>query len=171
VSLIDLDNAVHSYFLVLCTMILVFVFLRLLLRSALGRALQGIGSNEQRLRSLGFPVYWYKVASFTIAGGLAGLAGYLSAMQFGFVNPEILAWHQSGNVLLMLILGGLGTLYGGIVGAFVFVALQEIFSSLTTHWQLPLGVSIVLLVLFLPGGLASVGARFRQMFIGDPRGD
>jgi branched-chain amino acid transport system permease protein len=165
---IDLSNAVHSYFLVLCTMVLVFVFLRLLLRSALGRALQGIGSNEQRLRSLGFPVYWYKVASFTIAGGLAGLAGYLSAMQFGFVNPEILSWHQSGNVLLMLILGGLGTLYGGIAGAFVFVALQEIFSSLTTHWQLPLGVSIVLLVLFLPGGLASLGTRFRQMFIGAP---
>jgi branched-chain amino acid transport system permease protein len=165
---IDLGNAVHSYFLVFAAMVLVFVFLRLLLRSAFGHALQGIGSNEHRLRSLGFPVYWYKVASFTVAGGLAGLAGFLSAMQYGFVNPEILSWHQSGNVLLMLILGGLGTLYGGVAGAFVFVALQEIFSSVTTHWQLLLGASIVLLVIFLPGGLASVGTRFRQLFIGAP---
>jgi branched-chain amino acid transport system permease protein len=92
-------------------------------------------------------------------------------MQFGFVNPEILSWHQSGNVLLMLILGGIGTLYGGIAGAFVFVALQEVFSSLTTHWQLSLGLSIVLLVLFLPGGLASLGTKFRQTFVGEPGRD
>ena len=70
-----------------------------------------------------FPVYRYKLASFTLAGALAGLAGYLSALQFGFVNPELLSWHQSGNVLLMLILGGIGSLYGAVVGAFAFVAL------------------------------------------------
>ena len=171
VELVNLANPVHGYFFVFGSMVLVYVFLRLLLRSAFGRALRGIGSNEHRLRSLGFPVYWYKVASFTIAGGLAGLAGYLSAMQFGFVNPEILSWHQSGNVLLMLILGGLGTLYGGVAGAFAFVALSEAFSSVTTRWQLLLGGTIVLLVIFLPGGLASVGARFRQMLIGEPAVD
>ena len=102
-----------------------FLFLRMLLASPFGRALQGIRSNEHRMRSLGFPVYRYKLASFALAGALAGLAGYLSAMQFGFVNPELLSWHQSGNVLLMLILGGLGSLYGAVVGAFAFVALQE----------------------------------------------
>ncbi len=170
VAIVDLDNPLHGYFLVLGAMVLVYAFLRVLLRSAFGHALRGIGSNEHRLRSLGFPVYWYKVASFTIAGGLAGLAGYLSAMQFGFVNPEILSWHQSGNVLLMLILGGLGTLHGGVAGAFAFVALQEAFSSVTTHWQLLLGGTIVLLVIFLPGGLASIGSRFRQMLVGEPSG-
>ena len=87
-------------------------------------------------------------------------------MQFGFVNPEILSWHQSGNVLLMLILGGLGTLHGAVVGAFAFVALQEVFQSLTTRWQLLLGAAIVLLVLFMPGGLASIPARFRRSLIG-----
>ncbi len=95
-----------------------------MLRSPFGRALQGIRSNEHRMRSLGFPVYRYKLASFTLAGALAGLAGYLSALQFGFVNPELLSWHQSGNVLLMLILGGVGSLYGAVVGAFAFVALH-----------------------------------------------
>ena len=163
---LDFSNVLHGYYFVLALMAIVFLFLRLVLRSTFGRALQGIRSNEHRMRSLGVPVYWYKVARFTVAGALAGLAGYLSTLQFGFVNPEILSWHQSGNVLLMLILGGLGTLYGGIAGAFVFVALEEIYSAVTTHWQLLLGGTIVLLVLFLPGGLASAGARFRRMLLG-----
>lgn len=163
----DLASATHTYYFVFAAMLLVLVFLRVLLRSAFGRALQGIRSNEHRMRSLGFPVYRYKLASFTLAGALAGLAGYLSAMQFGFVNPEIISWHQSGNVLLMLILGGVGSLYGGIAGAFAFVALQELYQSVTTHWQLLLGVTIILLVIFLPGGLASVGVRFKRTLVGD----
>jgi branched-chain amino acid transport system permease protein len=165
----DLGNTTHVYYFVLTLLVAVFVFLRVVLRSPFGRALQGIRSNEHRMRSLGFPVYWYKLASFTLAGALAGLAGYLSTLQFGFVNPELLSWHQSGNVLLMLILGGLGSLYGAVVGAFAFVALTEIFQSLTRHWQLLLGGTIILLVIFLPGGLASVGGRFRRTLIGDAR--
>ena len=162
----DLGNATHVYFFVFALLVLVFLFLRTLLRSPFGRALQGIRSNEHRMRSLGFPVYRYKLASFTIAGALAGLAGYLSALQFGFVNPELLSWHQSGNVLLMLILGGQGSLYGAAVGAFAFVALEEVYSSMTTHWQLLLGATIIALVIFLPGGLASVAGRFKRELIG-----
>ncbi len=162
----DLSNATHVYYFVLATMLVVFVFLRVLLRSAFGRALQGIRGNEHRMLSLGFPVYRYKLASFGIAGALAGLAGYLSAMQYGFVNPELLSWHQSGNVLLMLILGGVGSLYGAVIGACAFVALQELFSSVTPHWQLLLGATIVLLVIFLPGGIASITGRFERTLIG-----
>ncbi len=164
----DFANAAHVYYFVLVLLATVFIFLRLLLRSTFGRALQGIKSNEHRMRSLGFPVYLYKLASFAIAGALAGLAGYLSALQFGFVNPELLSWHQSGNVLLMLILGGSGSLYGAVIGAFAFVAMEEIFSSVTTHWQLLLGATIILLVIFLPGGLASVAKRFQRTLIGRP---
>ncbi len=164
----DLGNATTLYYVVLVLLVVVFAFLRTVLRSPFGRALQGIRSNEHRMRSLGFPVYWYKLASFTLAGALAGLAGYLSALQFGFVNPELLSWHQSGNVLLMLILGGLGSLTGAVVGAFAFVALTEIFQTLTGHWQLLLGGAIILLVVFLPGGLASVSARFRRTLVGGP---
>jgi branched-chain amino acid transport system permease protein len=155
----DLEKPVHAYYMVLCFLVLTFVFLRLLLRSPFGRALQGIRANEQRMGSLGFPVFAYKLASFGIAGALAGLAGYLSAAQDGFVNPEILSWHQSGNVLLMVILGGAGTPYGPIAGAFVLVSMEEILSSLTNHWQLWLGAAIVLLVLFLPGGLGNAVRR------------
>jgi branched-chain amino acid transport system permease protein len=163
----DLANAWHVYYFVLALLVAVFALLRAVLRSPFGRALQGIRSNEHRMISLGFPVYWYKLASFTLAGALAGLAGYLSALQFGFVNPELLSWHQSGNVLLMLILGGTGSLYGAVVGAFAFVALTEIFQALTKHWQLLLGGAIILLVIFLPGGLASVAGRFRRTLVGE----
>ena len=164
---IDLGNTTHVYYLVFAVLVVSFILLRLVLRSPFGRALMGIRSNEQRMRSLGFPVYRYKLASFTLAGTLAGLAGYLSALQFGFVNPELLSWHQSGNVLLMLILGGVGSLYGGVVGAFAFVALTEGFQAMTRHWQLLLGSSIIALVIFLPGGLASIAGRFRRTLVGE----
>ena len=163
----DLGNASHVYYCVLVLLVAAFAFLQVMLRSSFGRALQGIRSNEHRMRSLGFAVYRYKLASFTLAGALAGLAGYLSALQFGFVNPELLSWHQSGNVLLMLILGGFGSLYGAVVGAFAFVALTEIFQALTRHWQLLLGAAIIVLVIFLPGGIASVAGRFRRTHVGE----
>lgn len=167
-KILDVANERHAYYLVLALMVSVYLFLRALLRSPLGRALQGIKSNEHRMRSLGFPVFHYKLASFTIAGALGGLAGYLSAMQFGYVNPELLSWHQSGNVLLMLILGGLGSLRGAVVGAFAFVLLQELFQTVTDHWLLLFGGTILLVVAFLPGGLGSVTARVERALVGGP---
>jgi branched-chain amino acid transport system permease protein len=167
-QLLDLSSPRTIYYLALAAMALVLGFLRLLLRAPFGRALQGIKANEQRMRSLGFRTYQYKLASFTLAGALAGLAGYLSALQYGYVNPELLAWHQSGNVLLMVILGGPGTFTGAALGAFGFALLQEVFQSATVRWQLLLGSTIVLLVLFVPGGLASLRARFRSALVGGP---
>ncbi|MBE7521264.1 MAG: branched-chain amino acid ABC transporter permease [Burkholderiales bacterium] len=165
----DLDRPLHVYYVVLAVLVAVFLFLQLLLRSPFGRALQGIRANEQRMRALGFPVTAYKLAAFTLAGALAGLAGWLLAAQSGFVNPEILSWHQSGNVLLMVILGGAGTPYGPIVGAFALTLLHELFSTLTRHWQLWLGISIVLIVLFMPGGLGHLTRRVRRSLFGGVR--
>ena len=167
---LDFANALTTYYFVLAWLVAVYAFLVVMLRSPFGHALKGIRDNEHRMTSLGYPTYFYKLASFTIAGALAGLAGYLSALQFGFVNPEQLSWHQSGNVLLMLILGGVGTLNGAVIGAFVFAALQEIFQYLTIHWQLLLGGAIILLVLFLPGGIATVATRLRRSLVGGPHG-
>jgi branched-chain amino acid transport system permease protein len=167
----DLESPRQTYWLVLLATVAVLAFLRTLKRSPLGRALQGIRYNEHRMRSLGYPVHRYQLASFTLAGALAGLAGYLSALQYGFVNPELLSWHQSGNALLMVILGGLGSIHGAALGAFSFVALQEVFQSLTGRWQLLLGATIVLLVLALPGGLQSVTGRLQRALVGDPSGE
>lgn len=162
----DLDNPLHLYYLIVAVLVLVYLFLRLLLRSPFGKVLVGIKSNEHRMQSMGYRTFTYKLAAFSLAGGLAGAAGYLYAVLFGFVTPELLSWHQSGNVLLMVILGGMGNLVGALLGALAFVAMQEVFSAWTKHWQLVMGSVIVLAVLFLPGGLSALPGRIRTAFAG-----
>jgi branched-chain amino acid transport system permease protein len=152
----DLENFTHLYFLVLATFLLVLGFVRLLERSPFGHVIAGIRVNEHRMRALGFSTFRYKLACFVIAGGLAGLAGYLSAVQFGVVNPEMLGWHLSGAGLMMVILGGMGTLLGPVLGAATMMLLELVFQSLTKHWQLLMGLVVVLVALMLPRGLAGL---------------
>ncbi|WP_119156651.1 branched-chain amino acid ABC transporter permease [Caldimonas tepidiphila] len=159
---LDLEQPAHFYWFTLALMGLTAGVLGLVLRSRLGHALVGIKHNEQRMRATGFATTGYKLASFVIAGALAGVAGFLFAIQHGYVNPEILSWHQSGNALLMIILGGLGSLPGAVMGAFSFVLLSEWFSSLTKHWQLLMGGFIILVVALMPQGLAGGIASLRQ---------
>jgi len=159
---LDLESPVQFFYLVQVMLILVYAFLSRLLHAPFGRALAGIRVNEQRMRSIGFAVFSYKLGAFVLAGALAGLSGYLAACQFGFVNPEILAWHQSGIVLMMVILGGMGRLHGAVIGAFAYVLLQEVLSAQALlgayagFWQLPMGILIVLSVLFFPQGLGAL---------------
>jgi len=159
---IDLGDGTQFYYVVLAILVVAFAFLRVLLASRFGHALSGIRSNEQRMRALGFDTYAYKLAAFAIAGALAGVAGYFAAIQFGFVNPEMLSWHESANVLLMVILGGSGTAFGAIVGAFAFILLEDAFSLATRHWLLLMGGFVIAAVMLLPGGLASAGERWRH---------
>ena len=166
-DLLNLEKLENFYWLVLALMAAVYLLLRRVLGSSFGRALLGIKVNEHRMRALGFPVFKYQLASFTLSGALAGLAGYMAAVQYGFVNPEILSWHQSGAVLMMVILGGMGTLYGSVVGAFAFVLLQEVLSNqawfgiAAKHWQLAMGIFIMLVALYMPQGLAGLVQKFR----------
>jgi branched-chain amino acid transport system permease protein len=159
---LDMENPVQFYYLVFVVMLAVYGLLTKALHAPFGKALQGIKANESRMRSIGYPVFWYKLGAFVLGGALAGLAGYLAACQFGFVNPEILAWHHSGMVLMMVILGGMGRLHGAVFGAFAYVLLQEVFSAsqlfgiYAKHWQLAMGSLIVLTVLVLPHGLAGL---------------
>ncbi len=154
----DLEKFGDFYFVVLALFITAFLFLRMVLRSVFGQVISGIHVNEGRMRSLGFPTFRYKLASFVMAAMLAGMAGYLSAVQFGVVNPDMLGWHLSGTVLMMVILGGMGSLIGPIVGAFAMMLLELGFQSLTKHWQLPMGVAIVLVALLLPRGLVGLAS-------------
>lgn len=162
----ELTETNTLYYFVMALMVAVLMFMALLLRSPLGRALQGIRENEHRMAAIGFPVLRYKLAAFTLSGSLAGLAGYLYAVLGGGVNPELPSWHQSADVLLMVILGGMGQLWGGVIGAFSFVLLQELLSSFTNLWHLWLGTVIVLLVLFLPDGMISLVARVKALLRG-----
>ena len=147
-----------------------YLVLRIILRAPFGHALQGIRVNEHRMRALGFATFRYKLAAFVIAGGLAGLAGYLDAAQFGTVSPDLFGWRQSGIVLMMVILGGKDKLYGAILGAFALVLLQDVLADATRHWLLPMGLFIILAVLVLPQGLSGLGARLRAVRRREARG-
>jgi len=159
---LTVNDPVNFYWLVLVALVLTVVALAVLLRSRFGHALVGIRHNEQRMRAAGYATYRYQLGAFVAGGVFAGLAGYLYAIQFGFVNPEIASWHQSGNAMLMVILGGVGSLAGAVLGAFSFVLLAEWFSTLTKHWQLLMGGFIIVAVALLPRGLVSVPAVLRQ---------
>jgi branched-chain amino acid transport system permease protein len=167
-SLLDLDRPLVLYFFTFAVLAAVFGFLALLSRSRLGRALAGIRVNEQRMRATGFATYPYKLAAFTISGALAGLAGFLFAVKDGYVNPELLSWHLSGAVLIMIILGGIGHLRGALVGAFAYVLLQEFFKSeavfgeFARHWHLGLGITIIASVALLPKGLVGLPALWQR---------
>src|SRR6476469_5724190 len=169
VTLIDLDRPLTLYYVALAALVLVYALLVLVGRSRFGHALAGIKANEQRMRAAGFSTYPYKLAAFALAGGLAGVAGFLYSVKDGFVNPEILAWHQSGTVLLMLILGGIGTLRGAVIGAFLFVVLKELFQSealfgsFARHWQLPLGLTIIGCVALMPNGITGLPSQLRSL--------
>ena len=167
--LIDLGRPLTFYYATLACLVLVYALLAVVGRSRFGHALAGIRANEQRMRAAGFSTYPYKLAAFTLAGVLAGVAGFLHAVKDGFVNPEDLAWHQSGAVLLMLILGGIGTLRGAVLGALVFVLLKETFQSealfgaFARHWQLPLGLAIIACVAMMPNGVVALPMQLRRV--------
>ena len=167
-TLVDFDRPLTFYFVTLAALVLVYAVLASVGRSRFGHALSGIKANEQRMRAAGFSTYPYKLAAFVLAGALAGVAGFLYAVKDGYVNPEILAWHQSGTVLLMLILGGIGSLRGAVVGAFLFVVLKELFQSealfggFAKHWQLPLGLTIIACVALMPNGIIGLPSQLRR---------
>jgi branched-chain amino acid transport system permease protein len=162
---LNLDDKRQLYYAVIGTLIGTYALLALLMRSRFGHALAGIRVNEQRMRAAGYSTYGYKLAAFVIAGALAGLAGFLLAVKDGAVNPELLSWHESGAVLLMLILGGIGSLSGAVIGAIAFTLLKELFQlevllgPLASHWQMTLGFTIIAFVALLPKGLIGLRAR------------
>ncbi|MSP67343.1 MAG: branched-chain amino acid ABC transporter permease [Alphaproteobacteria bacterium] len=153
---LDLSRGYSFYYVALACLVLAYLLLRVLVRSPFGRVMRGIRVNEARMQALGYATYGYKLVAFVIAGTLAGVAGFLHTAHAEFVNPALLHWHLSGLVLMMVILGGRGTLHGPVAGAFIMVLLQEYLSGLTKHWMLPMGLFVVAVVLFLPRGIAGL---------------
>jgi branched-chain amino acid transport system permease protein len=166
-GLFDLENKLAFYYFTLALVLLVYVFLRRLLWSPFGRVLAGIRVNEHRMRAMGYATFGYKLAAFTLAGALAGLAGYLWGAQTGYINPELMGFHMSAHAIMMVILGGMGNFAGAIVGAFAFEYLLHWFKDLPTigavnlgkHWQLWMGMFIVLVVVLAPRGLLGLVER------------
>lgn len=150
---LDLSNDASFYYTCLGLLIGFLLFSRRLVNSRFGMVIRGCKENERRMGALGFPTYRYKLVCFVIAGAGAGLAGALMANQTEFVSPSLLHWTVSGDILVMVILGGVGTLVGPVFGATVFLLLEEFLSRYTEHWMLFLGPILIFVVLFARRGL------------------
>lgn len=144
----------HGYLLTL--VVLVAVVLWRVVRSPFGHVLRGIHENEARMEALGYAVDRYKLLAFVIAGMVAGVAGSLYAQFSGSITPDAFFWKTSGEALLMVIIGGTGSLGGAMLGAAAFILLQSLVSTYTERWMLILGATFILFVLFAPGGIVGV---------------
>ncbi len=151
------------FYVLLMLLILTYVLLSRLIASRFGRVLRGLTDNETRMQAIGFTPYPYRLTAYVIAGTLCGLAGFLLGNQAEFVSPAYMHWQRSGELIMMVLLGGTGTLYGPMFGALAFLMLEETLSRLLEHWRVVLGPVLVLMVLFARGGIAGAIDACRQL--------
>jgi len=152
-GILNLANRTTFYFICLACLVATVALVAHLARTRFGLVLRGAALNERRMRALGFPVYRYRLAAFVIAGALCGLAGILLANHSEFVSPSIMNWGRSADLIIMVVLGGMGSAIGPLIGAMVFMLAEETLSHLTTYWQLIFGPLILIFVRFARSGL------------------
>lgn len=156
---LDLKNDVTFYFLVLLLLVITLVLISRIMHSRFGRVIQAIRDDDVRVDAIGFPSYRYKWVLFVIAGTLGGLAGALMVNHQNYVSPNLMHWTQSGILMVMVILGGVGTLTGGVWGALVLLILEDVLAEYTLHWQFYVGWFLLAVVLLAPKGLAGLFRR------------
>ncbi|MBI3993461.1 MAG: branched-chain amino acid ABC transporter ATP-binding protein/permease [Candidatus Lambdaproteobacteria bacterium] len=152
-GLVNLGDDVTLYYVSYVALLVALWLSWRLIGSRFGRAIAGARSNERRMQAIGFPTYSYKLTAFVIAGGLCGFAGALMANHDTFVSPSMMHWIKSGDLIIMVVLGGMGTLFGPVVGAVAFLFLEELLSSITEHWQVIFGPLLIVVVIFARGGI------------------
>ncbi len=150
------QDETRFYYLLLFTVSAVIYCCYRLINSRFGRVLRGCGANELRMRALGYNTYAFKLVSFSIAGGIAGLSGAMLATTESYVSPAMMHWTQSGNLIVMVVVGGVGTLFGPVLGATVFVTMDKFLPDLTEHWMVLFGPVLVLLAIFAHGGIINL---------------
>ncbi len=159
VDALDLGDDTVLYYFILVVMIFCVYVARRIVRSRFGMVVQGARSNEQRMQAIGFPTFRYKLTAFVIAGTMCGVAGALLANLTEFVTPEYMNWFRSGEIMVMVLMGGMGTLFGPLFGAAAFLLLEEVLSSLTENWMIIFGPLLVILVLFARNGIYGMFAK------------
>ncbi|GGE62388.1 branched-chain amino acid transport system permease protein [Paenalcaligenes hominis] len=152
---LDLSNDVQFYYVVLAIVVVAFLVFKQLMESRFGHALRGAKENPSRMQALGYPVYGIQLVAYTLSGALMGLAGALLANHNLFVSPSLMHWTQSADLIIMVLVGGMGLMFGGVAGAAVLLVLEEILRNWTEFWHLPLGVLLLIVVFAAPQGLAS----------------
>jgi branched-chain amino acid transport system permease protein len=152
-GLLDLTNPYAFYYVVLGVLVALLWLGHRLIHARFGTVVRAARSNEARMQAIGFSTFRYKLAAFVIAGAVCGLAGALLANQTEYLTPSYMHWTRSGDIMVMVILGGMGTLFGPVLGAIALLLLEDLLSAWTVHWQVVLGPLLVLVVLYGRGGL------------------
>lgn len=158
-GLAPFTNTRLFYYIVLACLAGCYWLCRTLVVSRFGRVFRGARENATRMATLGYDIYRYQLAAYAISGALGGLAGFLLANATDFVSPAYMSWQRSGELIIMILFGGLGTLHGAIVGALAYVLLGEWLSDLTENWKMIFGPLLVLIVLVARGGLLGLAAQ------------
>jgi branched-chain amino acid transport system permease protein len=152
-DLLNLSNRTLFYYLCLVLLVGAIYLTWRLVNSRFGMVIQGSRSNDRRMRSIGFPTFRYRLTSFVIAGTMCGLAGVLLANHTDFVSPAMMHWTRSGDLIVMVVLGGMASTFGPLIGAVALLVLEEVLSGITEYWQIILGPLLLLVVLFARGGI------------------
>lgn len=152
-GLIDLNHRPSFYYLCWALLAATIYFCHRVVNSRFGMVLQGAKSNDRRMATIGFPVHRYRLTAFVIAGMICGLAGVLTATFSNFISPAMMHWSRSGDLIVMVVLGGMGSLFGPLFGTVAFLLLEEILSSWTEFWKIVFGPILVLVVIFARGGI------------------
>jgi branched-chain amino acid transport system permease protein len=161
-GLINLSSRIQFYYLCLGCMLGGIYLIWRIVNSRFGMVVQGVRSNEQRMQAIGFPANRYRLVCFVISGTICGLAGALLANNTDFVSPAAMYWTRSGDLMVMVVLGGMGSLFGPMIGAIVFLVLEEFLSQITEYWALIMGPLLLLIVLFGRGGIMGLLGRFSR---------
>lgn len=153
---LDLSDDMQFYYVVLAVVIIAFLLFKRIIESRFGHALMGCRENPSRMQALGYPVYGIQLVAYTLSGALMGLAGALLANHNLFVSPSLMHWTQSADLLIMVLVGGMGLMFGGVAGATVMLVLEELLRNWTEFWHLPLGILLLIVVFAAPKGLAGL---------------
>ena len=156
---IDFNDSMTMYYAIFGLLLLSLYIVHRLVNSRFGMVIRGAKSNETRLSAIGVPVYRYKLVAFVISGVICGVAGMLMANFEKFVSPDMIDWPRSGEIIFMVVLGGIGTLFGPVFGAAAYLLLSEVLSSLTVHWHIIFGPFLIIVVLYARGGLDGLFRR------------
>src|SRR5262249_44052047 len=161
-GLINLSDKTQFYYLCLALLLAAIYLVWRIVNSRFGMVIRGARSNERRMRAIGFPTFRYKLACFVIAGTMCGLAGALLANQTDFVSPAMMHWTRSGDLIVMVVLGGMGSVFGPLIGSVALLVLEEFLSRITEYWQIILGPLLLLIVLFARGGIEGLLTELRR---------
>jgi len=158
----DLNDAMTMYYTAFVLMVGCLYLSYRIINSRFGRVMRAAKSNDERMHTIGYPTYGYKLTAFVIAGMMGGLSGLLSANFEDFVSPDMMFWPVSGELIFMVVLGGMGTIMGPLGGALIFLLLSEVLSNITEAWHLIFGPFLILVVLFARGGVEGFFAKFEK---------